>query len=428
LLAEYYSPESLPDDTIQPIFHLSKTGKNVFIIMLDMAASAFVPFIFKESPDLYQKYEGFVFFPNTVSFNGWTEGGAPPIFGGYEYTPQGLNKRMNISLEEKRKESLLLLPRLFSALDFSVTITDPPYAGNSWIPDLRIYDEQSNTSGYITDRVYTEHWLKEHNIDLPLHSKVLKRNMLWYSMFREIPFAFRQGLYDFGSWCSIISEYRLRNYLNGYAVLDYLKELTDFEGQKGNSAVIMVNNTAHEDRILQAPDYRPELTVTNFGTSRFNKDSYYHSNASAIKRFSEYFDFLKSNGVYDNTRIIMVSDHGCLNATFITKTNLPFHVDQFNPILFIKDFNAKGNMKTDMAFMTNADIPALAMSGLTDAAKNPFTGEEITTTQKENPLLVIIQRIKKKTANEIEINSKNAYYIHDTIFAEENWKSFSAVK
>jgi len=422
-LSEYYIPEQKTEETITPVFHLSKTGKNVLIIMLDMAESVFIPYIFDESPELYQKYEGFVYFPNTVTFNGWTSGGAPPIFGGYEYTPKGINNRPDTSLIKKRNEALLIMPTLFCSSGYSVAITDPPYADDNWIPDLRIYDNQENVSSYITDGVYTNLWLKRNNINLPLHSDILKRNILWYSVFRVIPLSFRQGVYYNGSWCTPYTGHLMRLFLNGYAVLDYLNELSDFNAQTENSVIIMTNNATHESWFLQAPDYKPQLSVTNYGNSRFSREIRYHANAAAIKRLSDYFDFLKLHNVYDNTKIILVSDHGILDNSFITKTNLPFHVDQFNPLLLVKDFNGKGAMRTDMTFMTNGDVPALAMNDLIENPVNPFTSNAITAAdQKNNPQLILINRVSNKNETEIELNPRNTYYVHDNIFDEKNWK------
>ena len=98
-------PETKNNETLSPIFNLSRLEKNVIVIMLDMAHGIFMPFIFDENPVLYHNFDGFVYYPNTVTFNGWTKGGAPPIFGGYEYTPEGLNNRPDVSLSEKRNEA-----------------------------------------------------------------------------------------------------------------------------------------------------------------------------------------------------------------------------------------------------------------------------------------------------------------------------------
>jgi hypothetical protein len=286
---------------------------------------------------------------------------------------------------------------------------------------LRIYADFTDIQARITDGVYTNRWLKQNNIILPPHSEILKRNILWYAIFREVPLAFRQAIYNNGSWCAPFSENRMRLFLNGYAVLDYLSELTAFNQEKEHSAVFLVNNTAHEKWFLQAPFYKPQLNVTEYGESRFNKEDWYHVNAAAIMRLADYFEFLKAHGVYDNTRIILVSDHATLDATYVTKTGLPFHVDQFNPILFVKDFNAKGEIRTDMTFMSTADVPALAMNEIIENPVNPFTGNAIVTDQKKNPLLILIKRVRRLNNTEIDLGPHNTYYIHDNIFDEKNW-------
>ena len=178
----------------------------------------------------------------------------------------------------------------------------------------------------------------------------------------------------------------------------------------------MVNNTTHENLFLQAPLYRPQLTVTDYGNSRFSKEAWYHSNAAAINRLSDFFAFLKNNDVYDNTRIILVSDHAVFYASYLLKTSLPFIIEQFNPILFFKDFNTNGDMKTDMIFMSNADVVSMAINGIIDNPVNPFTGNAISTDRKNNPLLILIQRVHNKNENEIVLDSKNTYYVQDNIF------------
>jgi YidC/Oxa1 family membrane protein insertase len=420
-LSEFFVREQKTDETISPIFQLSKTGKNVMVIMLDMAGSVFIPYIFEENPELNQKYEGFVYYPNAVTFNGWTLGGAPPIFGGYEYTPQGMNDRPDVGIGDKTNEALVMMPRLFSSSGFSVTITDPPYAGDNWIPDLRIYDELSDVNAYITDGAYTNQWLKQNNIALPQRSEMLVRNILIYAIFRESPIAFRQAIYYRGSWFAPFSENKMRLFLDGYAILDYLSELTGFESNKDHSAVFMVNNTTHESLFLQAPDYKPQFMVTDYGTGRFSKENFYHINVAAIKRLAEYFDFLKLNNVYDNTRIILVSDHGVLDNTYVTRTGLPFPVDQYNPILLVKDFNAKGEIRTDMAFMSTADVPTLAMEEIIENPVNPFTGKAINSAQKNDPLLILTQRVRRINNTTIELSPHNSFYVHDNIFDEKNW-------
>jgi YidC/Oxa1 family membrane protein insertase len=418
-LAGYYKPEKKAAvKDIEPIFHFSKTGKNVFVLMLDMAASVFVESIFNESPELRDKYQGFVYYPNTVSFNGYTIGGAPPIFGGYDYTPLEMNNRPTILLQDKKDEALRMMPRLFAQAGFNVTVTDPPFAGSNWIPDLRIYGGDINA--LITDSVYTDAWIAGHNFQLTGLSDVIRRNLIIYSVFCCIPVGFREDVYMNGDWIGLNSESRIRATLNGYAVLDYLKRLTDFNSAK-DAAILMVNNTTHENSFLQAPDYIPVRDVSNYGTGKFSSYKPYHVNAAAFKRLASWFDYLKENGVYDNTKIILVSDHGTLDANFSGRTGLPFFPDQYNPILLVKDFNAHGQLETDNTFMSTADVPVFALSGSINNPVNPYTGNSINFDYKKNPLYILINRARELNRYQYLLNPVRNYYVHTNIFDNNNW-------
>ncbi|WP_461246040.1 LTA synthase family protein [Treponema sp. R6D11] len=420
-LKKYYVKEQKETQGVSPIFSLSRTGKNVVVIMLDRAISVLMPFIFEESPELKNVYSGFTYYPNTVSFNGYTSLGAPPIYGGYEYTPEETNKRTNLPLVEKHNQSLIMLPRIFNEHGFSVSVTDPPYANYNWKSDLSIFDTLPDIKAYITDSHYTDIWLSENDIKLPKAGDIIKRNMFWYSLLKGLPIFLRQPLYMDGNWCSLISNHSLRLTLNGYAVLDYLPRLTEITDNNINTALIMTNNTTHEGSSMQAPEYRPVNIITNYGNSRFSREVAYHINAAAIKRVADWINFLKKENVYDNTRIILVSDHGP-ESNIVTKLNLPFNVDQFNPLLMIKDFNAEGEMKTDMTFMSNADVPYFSLLNLIKNPINPFTGNEISIELKKKPLYIAISgSIHLSSGNKYHLNPSEDYYVHDNIFVAENW-------
>jgi YidC/Oxa1 family membrane protein insertase len=423
-LEEYHTGGTSELTEVTPVFNLSKTGRNTIIIMLDRAISVFLSYIFEESPELHSIYKGFIYYPNTVSFNGYTRMGSPPLFGGYEYTPLEINNRDQAPVVTKHNESLLMLPRIFSEAGYVVTVTDPPYPNYSYKEDLRIYDQYPGIKALITDSVYTRLWIKEHDLDFPSTGDVLKRNLFWYSIFKISPLAFRQGIYLQGDWCAPESSQKTTLTLNGYSVLDYLPKLTGIVDDTINTALIMVNNTTHETSFLQAPEYRPALNITNYGNSPFGKEMAYHINAAAFKRLAEWFEYLKEQNLYDNSRIILVSDHGPL-PNFVTKIGLPFNVEQFNPVLMVKDFHAQGNLRTDMAFMSNADVPYLALNNQIEKPINPFTGKEISMKAKILPLYIAVSgeiHLNDPMATTFTLNPKMDYYVHDNIFDPANWE------
>jgi YidC/Oxa1 family membrane protein insertase len=106
--------ESSITAAIKPIFSLSKEKPNIIVIMSDGAISGFVKPVFDEHPALYEQFDGFTLYPNTVSFSTHTIMAAPPIWGGYEYTPKEMNARSDVPLVKKHNEALLVLPAILT--------------------------------------------------------------------------------------------------------------------------------------------------------------------------------------------------------------------------------------------------------------------------------------------------------------------------
>ena len=423
-----------------PIFHLSKTGKNVVLLYLDRAQNRFVEPIFEESPELYEIFSGFTLYKNTASFNGHTLIGAAPVFGGYEYTPESMNKRNSEKLVDKQNEALTVLPRILTEQgeDFSAVVTDPAWANYSWIPDLSIFKDYQKIAGYNTDKKYLAAWYKEHEgvFDANITSTVLKRNILWYSLFRISPLALRPAFYNDGKyWSPNATLADVNGFLEGYSALDYLPELTDFESKTENVFINFVNNTTHEEMILQAPYYVPVTTVTNRGTSRFKDDALYHSNAASLKRVADWLTYLKENGVYDNTRIVIVADHGAVDKEDCFDWNEDFDKikpGHYHPLLMFKDFGASGKLAVNSDFMTNADTPSLLLGGILDNPKNPYTGNDFTNKAKENGALVCTDDIFMPYHNKSDyiFTAKEGSWIRvkDDIFNSKNWAYENAPK
>jgi hypothetical protein len=138
----------------------------------------------------------------------------------------------------------------------------------------------------------------------------------------------------------------------------------------------------------------------------------------------DWFKYLKENGVYDNTRIILVSDHGP-EFFKITDIGLPFVFNKFNPLLMMKDFGAHGDLEIDNTFMSNADVPSLALKDIIENPVNPFTGNLISMDDKKSPLYIFISgssRLDSPDALQIKLNPAADYYVHDDIFNPENWE------
>ena len=405
-----------------PRFTLSAGGKNVMIIMLDRAPGYLVPIVFEECPELYEQFDGFTYYPNTISYGSATNFASPALYGGYEYTPQNMNKRDNELLVDKHDEALKVMPVLFEENGYNVTVFDPSYAGYSWISDLSIYDEYENINSYYAEG-YFDYFAENDSNGTSIDSfarinEIRNRNLFLYSITRISPLILFKTFYNEGLYNESVvvksddSSYLLNKeeflnnmegndsfFLDSCAELKALPEITVIDSSSDNNFFMMANRTTHSPIYLQEPNYLPVVNVDNSAydvdmVDRYTIDgvtmqmetekqlTHYHVNMAAYIQLGVWFDYLRENGVWDNTRIILVSDHGAgLEQFGINCEN--FNMEAYMPLLMVKDFNATGFTVCE-DFMTNGDTPTLATADIIEDPVNPFTKIPINSDFKEN--------------------------------------------
>ena len=411
-------------------FTLSRNGKNVIVFMLDRALDAYVPYLFQEKPELARQFDGFTWYPNTLSFGNCTTTGSPALFGGYEYTPEELNGRSSEALVDKQNEALSVLPLLFRGAGYEVTVCDPPFAGYTSIPDLSVFRRYDGIHAYSTENGQ----FSEQNGILSGKQEVWDRNFFCYSIMKCSPLLMQSSLYQGGQYFdtqdldSVLSRTQFvtdRSHAHGvedgflysYDALCALPEMTVISDGSESTFLMMNNGTTHDVMLLKEPEYEPAPLVDNAVYDAEHEDRFtlegrtlltdapyrmrsYQCNMAAFLQLGKWFDVLREQGVYDNTRIILVADHGYSLEQFEDMLfgdgersedkigHQPEDVMAYNPLLMVKDFGSKG-FHADDRFMTNADTPTLALAGLLEAPVNPFSGKAITNDAKNAEALHI---------------------------------------
>jgi YidC/Oxa1 family membrane protein insertase len=419
---------------LTPVYNLSKTEKNIVVIMLDRGMSAFIPSIFAEKPEIAASLSGFVWYPNCVSFGPFTLYGIPALAGGYEYTAAKMQENPDgKTLVEQHNEALLLLPRILNEEKFITTITDPSWANYAYTPDLSIFEGYPYIQASNITSAYTGYWLNDHvDIKLISVSNILKTTLERFSLFKMAPSALRIFIYDRGDWLFApareIQESRnelTTAALGKYAALYYLPEITKLDS-KNNTYTIIFNELTHDPFFLQAPRYEIANTVTNKGNGLYTDDPHYHVDMAAFLLLEKWFAFLKENNVYDNTRIIIVSDHGWNIPLAENNMVLPDgnFVTRYNALLLVKDFNAEGAVKSDSRFMTQADVPALVLEGVVDNPVNPFTGNAVKMDKENGALITTSSKFYPINHGKyrFRIDRHEWLHVHDNIFDPENWE------
>lgn len=452
---------------------LDTEKENVVIIMLDRAISSYLPYIFYENQYLVEQYDGFTYYPNTVSFGGHTNFATPALFGGYEYTPIESNKRSTVSLEQKQNEALSVMPILFSKNGFNVTVFDPVYAGYKEVPDLSIFEDYEGINAYITKGML--------NFDLNSDSfgdefALLYRNLFCYSIFKVSPTILQKVLYCDGlynetdavaqkvsvqdnqsksdAYLNAKSKYQIldgyskatgiyKTFTDSFNVLTNLISITNITENEKGSYFVMTNDSTHEPTLLLEPSFVPAEIIDNTEYDDGHKKRYnfegnyiefdeswqithYQVNAAALIQLGKWFDYLRENDIYDNTRIIVVSDHGYNLGQFdsmILGDSAEDDTMFYNSLLLIKDFGETGFKSSD-EFMTIADVPTIAMDELIENPINPLTNKKIAidNNQKSDVSIICSDNWNVNIYNGNTFDSSVWYHVSDNIFDKSNWE------
>ncbi|MDR1305985.1 MAG: YidC/Oxa1 family membrane protein insertase [Treponema sp.] len=355
-----------PASGFPAVFPLSAAERNVFIVFFDRAQGTAMTDALAYMPDLREQLDGFAFYPNTLSFGSCTVTGVPAMLGGYEYTPAAINKRKDELLVDKVNEALTALPRLFGKAGYRVSITDPVIANMQSVPDVSIFQDLPNVtagvlSGKLSDRFRAEFPNAEEKAIDTFDFDILFR----YGLFRSSPPALRYGIHYKGQWWKEAAYNSYGRAVAEFSALYYLPDLCPVDSNTGTLNIFM-NAVTHESGAYDARLFpKPEAVLfdepeTAFYGSESNAE-YMYTFMSAMKQFVKWLSYLKQHGVYDNTRIIVVSDHGGnYHGGGIEFSEMEGH----NPILLVKDFDSRGAVKISQELMTHADTPSLAAAGL----------------------------------------------------------------
>ena len=438
------------------IINLSKDGKNVIVIMMDRAVGSYVPFIMEEKPELKQSFDGFTFYHNTIAYGRTTNFGSPVLYGGYEYTPKEMNKRNKEKLVKKHNEALKIMPVTFLNNDYNVTVCEPPLAGYEWIPDLSVYKDYPEIKTYLTNKrlnVFAGDNANE------AFENIRMRNFFCLGVTKIAPLVLQETLYNGGKYNeaheesgSVMNPVQVREsvskssgidaeFMNAYSVLDHLNELTGIRDDSENYFNMYCNEMTHQPVLLQKPDYKPSQFVDNTEFDEDIENSYvvdgihmhmdtidqvahYQSNMAGMLLLGKWLDFLKEQGVYDNTKIIIVSDHGRDLYQF-DELILEDREDaqQFAAVLMVKDFNAKGYNQSE-EFMTNGDVPSIAFDGLIENPVNPFTGKEINSDAKTNeaPEVLLSRAYNIHRNNGKKFQPGKWYAVNGELYDKTKWE------
>ena len=407
--------------------NISRNGTNIFVFFLDAATSSSWNTAFVKNEDLKKSMDGFIFYRNTVSPGANTITGTPALYGGYEYMPYDISTNGNHDITNVQNEALLMIPKILSEYGYNSVSVAPPYA--NMVGDLSIFNTNDNIKAFHNFNIQKE--LEKYlydingnkNIALESYNDILIR----FSIFKSMPVMFRHYFYSDGDWFYPF-KFFINNSIVPYVELLSITNKINFNDY-GNYYNMVCNLTTHNINYYDS-NYTPQLyqsTPDSYELNIFKDDlssRVYYANMAAIKLIINFINYLKDNNVYDNTKIILVSDHGY----FVYHNTEDFYgdvkfINTYNSILLYKDFNSRGELKNNSNFMTIADTPYLTIKHISNAV-NPYTKKIITSDIKTNGVYMLELNDLNFNFYEKRYHFNNYYYVKDDIFNTNNWKKF----
>ena len=202
-----------------------------------------------------------------------------------------------------------------------------------------------------------------------------------------MPINLRYNFYDDKNWF-IYSKSGINSSVYNYAVLSNLENFIEINDNDDNYYNLFYSGITHDPYFFNS-DYTAGFEAKEVDKKDINiykndiSARFFYANVISLRELTYFIKFLKDNEIYDNTKIIFVSDHGVSISTSMIFNNLKGieTISPFNALLMFKDFDARGELKISTNLSTIADMPYLATKHITNI-RNYFTGNLISTNNK----------------------------------------------
>lgn len=341
--------ENPPTDPSASI-NFSKDQENIVLLILDMFHGWYVNRAMEENPGLKNIYDGFVWYPNTLAVSNITGSSIGPMLGGTQYTPDRLNQDEDQNLEQK-------ITHIASVFNRKIREKGYRYSGNHIIYSV---DDS------LTYDTYLPKWHKDwNNKNARLNIGVEKEmgfTLLWNNaLFYTAPLVIKPGIYNEGTWFhGNIQIHENTHKTQPYHFLRLLPHISNADSKSPNFVYLYSPATHHPwDTMDESGNLHPNVSP-------------YENNKWALETLTAWIEWMKENGVYDNTKIIIASDHGphwwfyeddvdtdipITPNTEVKKINE--HAMGLFSLLMVKDFENTGELEEDWRFMSNADISSI---------------------------------------------------------------------
>lgn len=416
------------------LYAFSESGRNLVVIVFDMFTGDHFPKLYAENPDVAEAMTGFVWFKDTLSVGSGTGFGLPTATGGNRYSVRSINA------DNEGKSFLELYGESYANI---ANLLGPAWrsAVSGWVWPPKAADFKVKPEAVVGHAQQENDWFGYYYADaLAKESagEALNAQAFLFSvaLFKMSPYSGRHVIYRRGAWL-MPSRRSLTGYY-AFAPMRALIENSHAEAGRGDTFRYFYFEGTHSGfyfdeagrpsavKHLQPAGWREAHTDFEY--------NHYLAEQANLKALARWLQWLKKAGLYDRTRIVVVSDHGGYDTH--TLMEVLGRVSQRGregkdsdsnpglryPLLLWKDFGAQGELRVDEThLMTNGDGLDLLLKGIVEVPPK-YSGDWT------NPNRIRWYESTNDWGFEKGHIPANEYEVRGTMFNKDNWNYLGEAK
>ncbi|HEY0686008.1 MAG TPA: sulfatase-like hydrolase/transferase [Steroidobacter sp.] len=378
----------------------SQTQPNVLIVFLDRFMGSFVESILQDHPDLRERLSGFTWYPRTIAAGYNSIAGVHPMLGGYDYTPLEMNARHQ-SLSKLSAEAFSILPHNFAQHGYRVNMVGPRGMGFTLEGDCRSLQIEGVTCSHVPMSAVKS---RAEQMGFALNDLAMANYadlLVLLGSMRSAPYALKAVLYKRGPWRPFMDQSAATTFRE-WAQLQGFAEMSATTATESNFNFI--SNLLPHQPVYMGEDCRPRREpyevskeeVQRRGHNHLLSLQHYVAARCSLLAVADYLDFLKRSGVYDNTKIVIVSDHGIAQVVQDRSSRAIAGGTTANKfvgsrsVLLVKERSANGALQVSETFTPNAEVPRIVCEEI-GGCVNPYLNDKpIVTAGRDDPFYVSI--------------------------------------
>ncbi|MBQ7745906.1 MAG: sulfatase-like hydrolase/transferase, partial [Spirochaetia bacterium] len=389
----------------------SRGEKNVVLFVADMFSGGYMERILAECPEYKTRLSGFTWYRNCLAPSLKTAYSMPSIFAGDEYLPLAMNNMPGTG-REKLQTSAKKLFNQFERQGFAVSMVN---ADSSYLSAATVAPYHAAESASY-GKYWEQNYWKSDRVEKSFNQGHL---FIMLSLFQSSPFFLKPVIYNDSRWF-IFSHKSLfwpvkEHVYSEYGFLALMPEVSNANSTRPTFKYFhsvfthLPYGVGKNGNLISAGEY-PDEDKKNYSDG----ESAYYSAKKFIELFSTWCDWLKKEGLYDNTYIILLSDHGNSvsdNNPLVSGTT---H-NRLNALLMIKNYGDGGGLKIDNQLMMPSDAHCFYDNALGKPLILPDRKSCEAVKTKKSDMSNVFLNTDKKIDYEI-------YRVNDPITDPINWK------